>query len=378
MKKCVIVPDSFKGTVSSSEICHIISEEALKIYPDIETVSIPVADGGEGSVDCFLEALDGSPVTCTAKGPLFENITAKYGLVDGGKTAIIEMAACAGLPLVLGKENPKETTTYGVGQLILDAAKKGVNRIVIGLGGSATNDGGCGAAAAIGVKFYDKDENSFIPCGGTLKDIARISTENRNPALDKIDFVTMCDIDNPMYGENGAAYVFAPQKGADKDDVKALDNGLKHLASIIKRDLGKDVAQISGGGAAGGMGVGMVAFFNSQLKMGIDTVLDMVDFENLIKDADLILTGEGKIDSQSMGGKVVIGVSRRAKPFNIPVVAIVGDIGDGAEAAYNEGVAAIFSTNRIAADFSVIKGSAKDDLRKTVYNLFHFLNATKF
>lgn len=373
MKKAVLIPDSFKGTLSSAEICAIMKSRIEGRFPGCEVLSIPVADGGEGSVDAFLTALGGEKVWLEVKNPYFEPMEAFYGLIDNGRTAVVEMAACAGLPLVEGRRDPGKTTTYGVGELILDAAKRGVSKIIVGLGGSATNDAGCGAAAAIGVKFLDKDGRAFVPTGGSLIDVDRIDLSGKSELLRGIELVTMCDIDNPMYGETGAAYVFGPQKGADPDMVKALDAGLRHLGEVIKRDLGRDLTQVPGGGAAGAMGVGMMAFFDSTLQMGIETVLNTVAFDSLISDADVIFTGEGKIDSQSLRGKVVIGVARRAKKQAKPVIAVVGGSDLGMEPAYEEGVKAIFTINRLPQDLSVSKAFSRENLAFAMDNILRMM-----
>ncbi|MEM1485713.1 glycerate kinase [Oscillospiraceae bacterium PP1C4] len=377
MRKIILIPDSFKGTMSSGEICDIMEHSIKKTYPSAEVISIPVADGGEGSVDAFLCAVGGEKKSVIVKGPFFEDMEAFYGVIDHGKTAIIEMAACAGLPLVGDKKDPKNTTTYGVGQLIAAALRDGCKKIIMGLGGSATNDAGTGAAAALGVKFTNENGKEFIPVGGSLIEIAHIDTSGIDEALKSVEFITMCDIDNPLYGPTGAAYIFAPQKGADPEAVVELDNGLRHIANIIKSDLLKDVSELEGAGAAGGMGCGMVAFFNSKLQMGIETVLDTVNFDNVVKDADLVFSGEGKIDSQSIRGKVVIGVARHTQNANVPLVAIVGDIGDDIEAVYDKGVSAIFSINRVAVDFKLAKARAKDDLALTMDNLMRFIHTIK-
>jgi len=373
MKKVLLIPDSFKGTMSSAEICDIMERAILENYKDIDIVKIPVADGGEGSVDAFLAAMGGEKVKIKVKGPFFNEIDSFYGIIEGGKTAVIEMAAASGLPLVEGKANPSKTTTYGVGQLMEDALNKGCKKIIMGLGGSSTNDAGCGAAAALGVKFYDKDGKEFIPTGGTLKDVFRIDKSNINPLLKNVEIITMCDIDNPLYGENGAAYIFGPQKGADENMVKELDAGLRHIAGVIEKDMGEKIAGQKGAGAAGGMGAGMVAFFGSKLQMGIETVLDTVKFDELLSDADLVITGEGKIDHQSIRGKVVIGIAKRSKEKNVPLVAIVGDIGNGIDKAYELGVSGIFSINRVAVPYKEAKLRAKEDLYLTVDNLMKFL-----
>lgn len=372
MKKVLLIPDSFKGTMSSAEICSIMEERIRAYYPDAEVLSIPVADGGEGTVDSFLTAMGGEKVTVTVKGPYMEDMEAFYGLVDGGDTAVIEMAACAGLPLVGENRHAEKTTTYGVGQLMVHAAKRGCKKMIVGLGGSATNDLGTGAAAAAGVRFFDSEGKEFIPVGESLCKIARIDTSGLLPELKGMEIITMCDIDNPLYGKTGAAYVFGPQKGADSEMVEYLDQGLKAASETIKRELGKDISELPGAGAAGGMGGGMVAFFDSRLQMGIEAVLDTVGFDELIQGADMVFSGEGKIDYQSLRGKVVIGVARRTRKFNVPLIAVVGDIGDDIEKAYDEGVSAIFSINRVAVPFQEAKLRAKSDMKLTMDNLMRF------
>ncbi|MDR2795552.1 MAG: glycerate kinase [Spirochaetaceae bacterium] len=373
MKKILLVPDSFKGTMSSLEICAIMEERVRAYYPDAEIIKIPAADGGEGSVDAFLTACGGEKVTLASKGPYFEDIQSFYGLLDGGRTAVIEMAACAGLPLAGGVLRPDKTTTYGAGLLMLDAARRGCKKIIVGLGGSATNDFGAGAAAAAGIRFIDSSGKEFTPTGGSLSNISRIDKSGMDAALKAVEIVAMCDIDNPLYGKNGAAYVFGPQKGAGVEMVKFLDDQLRVAAEAVKRDLGQDIAAIPGAGAAGGMGGGMMAFFGARLEMGIETVLDTASFDSLVKDADLVFTGEGKIDTQSLRGKVVIGTARRAKKHGVPVIAIVGDIGDNIEAAYDEGLSAIFSINRVGLPFEKNRLRCKSDMRLTIDNLMRFI-----
>ena len=373
MKKAVVIPDSFKGTLTSREICTIISDKINKHFPDCQVISIPVADGGEGSVDCFLWALGGEKVYETVCSPYFEDMEAFYGLIDD--TGVVEMAACAGLPLVEDRKNPSLTTTYGVGQLIMAAAKKRCKKIIVGLGGSSTNDGGCGAAAAVGVKFYDKKGNEFIPIGKTLIDIDRIDLSHKAKELDNIEIITMCDIDNPMYGPTGAAYIFGPQKGADEKMILELDKGLKNLCDVIERETGKDLKDVPGSGAAGAMGAGMIAFFNSVLQMGIETVLDTVKFDEIIEDADMIFTGEGRIDSQSLRGKVVIGVGKRAKNKNIPVTVIAGGAANNIDDAYDMGVTSIFTINRLPEDFEISRHKSKENLEATIDNILRLIKS---
>ena len=374
MKKFILVPDSFKGTMSSGEICEIMKESILAHYPGAQVISIPVADGGEGSVDCFLSAVGGKKVFVTVKGPYFESMEAFYGILPGG-TAIIEMAACAGLPLVENNKSVENATTFGVGQLIIHAANSGCKKIIVGLGGSATHDGGAGAAAAAGVKFFNLGGNEFIPVGKTLHQIGSIDSSGLLPVIKAAEIITMCDVDNPLCGENGAAHVFGPQKGAGPEMIKLLDQSLAHMAEITHRDLNVSILDVPGSGAAGGLGGGMVAFFGSEMQMGIEAVLDVTGFDARLKGTDIIFSGEGKIDFQSMRGKVVAGVARRAKRAGVPVVAIVGDIGDGIEPAYKIGLAGIFSINRVAVPFSEARLRCKSDLRLTMDNLLRYSRA---
>lgn len=373
MKKAVIIPDSFKGTLTSREICAIISDKIKMHFPHCRIVSIPVADGGEGSVDCFLAALGGQKVFERVSSPYFEDMEAFYGLI--GDTAVIEMAACAGLPLVEGRKNPSLTTSYGVGQLIMAAAKRGCKKIIVGLGGSSTNDGGCGAAAAAGVKFYDRQGKEFIPVGKTLIDIDRIDLTHRTRELNKIEIITMCDIDNPMYGPEGAAFVFGPQKGADEKMVIDLDRGLEHLCRLIERETRRNLKDVPGTGAAGAMGAGMIAFFDSVLQMGIETVLDTVKFDEIIAGADMIFTGEGRFDTQSLRGKVVVGVGKRAKSKNIPVTVITGGADTNIEKAYDMGISSIFTINRLPEDFEISRHKSKENLQATVDNILRLIKS---
>jgi glycerate kinase len=286
------------------------------------------------------------------------------------------MAACAGLPLAEGRRNPRVTTTYGVGQLMVDAARSGVKRIIVGLGGSATNDAGCGAAAAAGVKFRNAAGEEFVPTGGTLCEIEDIDLSGLAPVLKNVEIITMCDIDNPMYGPTGAAYIFGPQKGADPDMVVQLDNGLRHLAKVMAEKLGADYPDTPGAGAAGAMGMGMLVFFGGRLQMGIQTVLDIVKFEELAADCDYVITGEGKLDSQSLRGKVVIGVAQRAKTMNKNVIAIVGGADDAEIGeAYEMGVTAVFPINRLPQDFSVSRHHSVENLSYTADNIMRLLAA---
>ena len=371
MERYVLVPDSFKGTLGSGEICAILREEILRAKPDAEVVSIPVADGGEGSVDAFLTAVGGQRVQVPCHGPHMEEMTGFYGLLPDG-TAVVEMAAAAGLPLAGNRLEPDTATTYGVGELMADAAARGARRIILGLGGSATNDGGCGAAAALGARFLDEQGNAFLPTGGNLDRIARIDLGGQRPLP---EITVMCDIDNPLCGPTGASAVFGPQKGADPEMVRRLDGNLRHLAEVIRRDLGAEILDLPGAGAAGGMGGGAAAFWNGKLQMGIETVLDTVDFDEIVRGARLVITGEGCLDGQSLRGKVVSGVAARARRAGVPVVALVGAVGEGADGIYDLGVCGVFTTNHRPEPFEEARLHAADNLRRTIRNLMGFLKA---
>ncbi len=376
--KFVLIPDSFKGTLSSSRICSILKEEILKFFPGANVVSIPVADGGEGTVAAFLEAMGGILVPAVVRGPFFEDVSCSYGILKDGSTAVIEMASCAGLPMVEGRQNPLKTTTYGVGEQILDATCRGIRKIIVGLGGSCTNDAACGLAAALGIKFYDKSGQSFVPTGGTLSRIERIDYDALDPGLRDVEIVTMCDITNPMYGPTGAAYVFGPQKGADAAMVQELDAGLRHLGALLDSHAGYPVSAASGAGAAGAMGAGMLAFLGSELLPGIQVVLDIVHFDSLIRDADYIFTGEGLLDSQSLCGKVVSGIAGRAKQQNKPVIAIVGGVKDKEiQDVYQQGVNAVFTVNRLPQDFSVSQAFSEENLRHTADDILRLIMVSK-
>ncbi len=375
MEKILLVPDSFKGTLSSRQVCQVMAGQLRRFFPQAQVKSIPVADGGEGSVEAFLAAAGGERRTRTVTGPFGEPVEAFYGILGDGRTAVIEMAACAGLPLAEGRLNPERATTYGVGELLLAAKEAGCTKAILGLGGSCTNDGGAGAAAALGAKFTRADGTAFVPTGGTLGEIAALDVSPVAQALQGMELTAMCDIDNPLYGEAGAAAVFAPQKGADAAMVARLDAGLRHLGQVSARCLGRDFSHLPGAGAAGGLGFGMAAFCGAQLRMGIDAVLDAVGFDSLLPGTDMVFTGEGKIDSQSARGKVVSGVAARCRKAGVPVVAVVGQIGQGFEEMYQQGLTAVFSINRAAQPFAESRFHAGENLALTMENIARLLAA---
>lgn len=322
MKRCLVLSDSFKGTLSSPDICRI----ARSLHsPGWHIDALPVADGGEGTTDCFLDACGGQRIALPVSGPFGGTIDGFYGLLPDG-TAVVECAAAAGLHQAEGRPDPEAATTYGVGQLLAHALDHGAKRLILGLGGSCTNDGGCGAAAALGVRFYDRQGRGFVPTGGTLADIEAIDLSGRHPGLRPGVLTVMCDIDNPLYGETGAAYIFAPQKGANDACVQRLDAGLRHLAAVLHAQLGAEVDTLPGGGAAGGFGAGCAALLCGALRSGITTVLDTVDFDRRAVGCDLVVTGEGSFDAQSLGGKAISGVAGRCQKLRVPAAVLAGRV----------------------------------------------------
>ena len=376
MAKYVLIPDSFKGTLSSEDICRIASEEILRLEPEAEICAIPVADGGEGTVDAFLAAVGGTRAEVPCTGPCGQEVMGFYGLLPDG-TAVVEMAAAAGLPLAGACRDPEKTTTYGVGQLMAHALSRGAKRLVLGLGGSATNDGGCGAAAALGAEFLDEEGRAFGPTGGTLTQIAHIRMKGLRETLAGAEVTVMCDIDNPLCGPAGAAAVFGPQKGADAAMVARMDAGLRHLAEMLEKDVGMEVLTLAGGGSAGGFGAGAAAFFGGQLRMGIDVVLDLTDFDRKCRGASLVITGEGHLDSQSLRGKTVVGVARRARALGVPAAALVGGCETALDAVYAEGVSGVFPIHPALCTWPQAAARTEEDLRFTVGNLLRFMAALR-
>lgn len=348
--KIVLAPDSFKGTLSSAEISETLKNVLTKNNDKITVESLPVADGGEGITECFEKITGGEKIFATVTGPNFQKVKGYFLLC--GDTAVIESACAAGLSLA-DPTDAKSTTTYGVGELIKEAVNHGVKKIILGLGGSATNDCGAGMAAALGTEFYNEKGEKFIPVGKTLKDIKKIKFSEKS----HIKFTALCDVKNPLYGENGAAYIYAKQKGATDEEIKLLDDGLRHIGKVIE-EYGVNVSEIPGGGAAGGMGAGVVAFLGGNLERGIDVVLDEMNFEEKVKDADYIITGEGSVDSQSFCGKVIDGII--ARKGNAKVIAVAGI--SKIDNCRKYGLEKIFETNYNHLPFEKIKKTAHEDL----------------
>lgn len=341
--KVVIASDSFKGCCTSLEIGFAIETGIRRVFPGADIVTIPVADGGEGTVDALVNGQSGIFRTVTVRGPIDEPVEARYGIIDG-TTAIIEMAAASGLPLVPPeKRNPFFTTTFGTGQLMRDALDCGCKKIILGIGGSATNDGGAGMAQALGVRFLDMQNRSVGIGAINLDTISTIDLSELDKRISDCQIIGLCDVSNPLTGENGASFVYARQKGAKVDELPFLDKKLIHLADCIHEQLDIDVKNIPGGGAAGGLAAGLIAFCNGSLKKGIETILDLVNFDKWIKDADLVITGEGALDGQSIYGKVPVGVAQAAAKYGIPVIALTGTIGHTAGSVYDAGISSVMS-----------------------------------
>ena len=337
--KILIAPDSFKESLTSIEVAEYLREGFKKADKNFEITKLPLADGGEGTVKSLVAATDGKIMKKEVTDPLGNKVEAIYGILGDGKTGVIEMATASGLPLVpKDKRNPLKTTTYGTGELIKAALDQGCTKLIIGIGGSATNDCGVGMAQALGGKFLDEDGKQIGYGGQYLKDIEKIDLSQLDSRIAETEIEVACDVDNPLYGKNGAAYIYGPQKGASKDQVKELDQGLKHIAEIIKDDLGKEVNEIPGAGAAGGLGAGLSAFLDAKLRPGIKIVMEASKLREKMKKVDLVVTGEGKIDGQTASGKTPVGVSRIAKKEELPVIAVAGTIGEDAEKVYDEGI----------------------------------------
>lgn len=342
--KIVIAPDSFKESLSALEAANAIERGFKAIFPNAEYRKMPMADGGEGTVQSLVDATNGSIEERTVTGPLGEPVKAFFGLMGDGKTAIIEMAAASGLHLVPAeKRNPLFTSTRGTGELISAALDLGVKHIIIGIGGSATNDGGAGMVQALGGRLLDEAGLNIGPGGGALCELASIDLTGLDARLKDVHVEVACDVDNPLTGPRGASAIFGPQKGATPEMVELLDRNLTHFANIVEKELDKSFRDIEGAGAAGGLGASLLAFLNADLKRGIDIVLGAVNFEDTVKDADLVITGEGRIDSQTIYGKTPIGVAKAAKKYGVSVIGLAGSLADDSHVVYEHGIDALFS-----------------------------------
>jgi glycerate 2-kinase len=342
--KIVIAPDSFKESLSSLEAANAIERGFKSVFPNAVYSKVPMADGGEGTVQSLIDATNGLMKEQVVTGPLGEPVNAFFGLTGDGKTAVIEMAAASGLHLVpTNKRNPLVTSTRGTGELIAAALDLGVKHIIIGIGGSATNDGGAGMVQALGGRLLDESGNDIGPGGGALSKIATIDLTDLDARLKNVQMEVACDVDNPLTGPRGASAIFGPQKGATPEMVEVLDQNLSHFANVAERELGKSFRNIAGAGAAGGLGAGLLAFLNADLKRGVDIILEAVNFEDVVKDADIVITGEGRIDSQTIYGKTPIGVAKAAKKYDVPVIGLAGSLSQDCDVVYEHGIDALFS-----------------------------------
>jgi glycerate kinase len=342
--KIVIAPDSFKGSLTALQVSDAVEQGFKRIFPDAQIEKVPMADGGEGTVQSLVDATGGQLLTESVTDPLGGKVSANYGILGDGVTAVIEMAAASGLPLVpIEKRNPMLTTTYGTGELIKAALERGCRKFIIGIGGSATTDGGAGVAQALGVRLQDDAGKDILFGGIGLSKLAKIDMSTIDERIAETETVVACDVDNPLTGLRGAARVYGPQKGATPEQVELLDKYLEHFASIVKRDLGKDVKETPGAGAAGGLGAGLMAFLNAKLRSGIDIVISASNLRKRMEGADLVITGEGQLDEQTAYGKTPTGVSKVAEQMGIPVLAIAGGIKPGAKTSYDKGIDAMMS-----------------------------------
>lgn len=356
--KIVIASDSYKGSLSSKDIGEIIKEGLSSVLPDTNISVVPIGDGGEGTVEAMIDATGGHMVSVDVHSPSMKCIEAKYGLSGNKDTAFIEMASASGLDLIpLKQRNPHTATTLGTGQLIKNTLDSNVKRIIVGIGGSATNDGGIGAASALGVKFLDCNDEEISPTNEGIEKLARIDTSGIDKRIKDVEIIVACDVDNSLTGINGASYVFGPQKGADSALVEKMDKNLSKYAEIVKRDVGVDIDNIPGAGAAGGLGAGLQAFFGANLQSGIDIVLDYINFDDKIKDADVVITGEGCFDYQTVMNKAPYGVARAASKYGAKVIGISAVFGTGAEKLLNHGFSAIFSVVNKVTD---LEGAISD------------------
>jgi glycerate kinase len=368
--KIVIAPDSYKESLTAMEVAQSIETGFKQIFTEAEFIKLPMADGGEGTVQSLVDATDGSIVSCSVTGPLGQQVDGFYGLMGDESTAIIEMAAASGLHLVAPEQrDPMVTTTFGTGELVKAALDRGVKHIIVGIGGSATNDGGIGMAQALGASFLDAQGNELGFGGGELSKLASIDLSRLDPRLQAIKLEVACDVDNPLCGAKGASHVFGPQKGATPEMVVTLDKNLAHYADVIKATNGRDVIDISGAGAAGGLGAALLGLFDASLRPGIDIVMDAARLSDVIKDADLVITGEGRIDSQTIHGKTPIGVARTAKRYDIPVIAIAGSTAKDCAIVHKHGIDAVYSVVLGATDLPTALKEAAFNVEMTSRNV---------
>ncbi|HAT8516904.1 TPA: glycerate kinase [Vibrio vulnificus] len=368
--KIIIAPDSYKESLTAMDVAIAIEKGFKQVLPDAHYVKLPMADGGEGTVQSMVDATGGTIIEHTVIGPLGQNVDGFFGLLGEGKTAVIEMAAASGLHLVSPElRNPLITTTLGTGELIKAALDHGVEHIIVGIGGSATNDGGIGMAQALGIKLLDAHGNALGHGGGELAKLATIDCSQLDPRLAQVRLEVACDVDNPLCGAKGASAVFGPQKGATPAMVTILDENLAHYATVIKQQLGVDVRDMAGAGAAGGMGAALLGLLNAELRPGIEIVMDAVRLDEIVADADLVITGEGRIDSQTIHGKTPIGVARTAKKHGLPVIGIAGCLSADCGVVHEHGLDAVFAVVNRSVDLPTALAEAAENVELTARNV---------
>ncbi len=370
----VLAPDSFKESMTAKEVCIAMEKGLRKVYPEANYIHVPMADGGEGTVQSLVDASGGELFEKEVTGPLGQPVIAKYGMLGDGMTAAIEMASASGIHYVTKEtKNPLVTTTYGTGELIRECLDRGVKKILIGIGGSATNDGGAGMAEALGAKFLDAEGSELPRGGGSLDRLARIDVALLDPRLQQVELIVACDVTNPLCGETGASRVFGPQKGATPDMVAHLDAALGRYADIVKEQLGKDVRDVPGAGAAGGLGAGLLIFTQAKLQKGIEIVIEYTGLKDKIADADLVFTGEGGIDFQTKFGKTPYGVAKVAKEAGKRVIAVAGYIGEGIDTLYAEGIDAVFGIVPGASELDKLLAEGPQNVERTCENIARVL-----
>ncbi|QGH60234.1 glycerate kinase [Serratia proteamaculans] len=370
LKKVVIAPDSFKESLSAMAVAEAIERGFRQIYPQVQYVKLPMADGGEGTVDSMVAATGGEIVRVEVTGPLGQPVSAFYGLLGEGETAVIEMAAASGLHLApKERRDPRITTSYGTGELILAALERGVKTIILGIGGSATNDGGAGMMQALGARLLDDQQQPLPPGGAALTRLAQIDLSAVDPRLQQVSVTAACDVDNPLCGPHGASAVFGPQKGATPEMVTQLDAALSHFGSLLQQVTGREVLNAPGAGAAGGMGAALLGMLNARLRPGIEIVIETLRLEEALRDADLVITGEGRLDSQSIHGKTPIGVARVAKRHGLPVIGIAGSLSKDYQVVHQHGIDAAFSVLDRVVTLEEALTDAADNLEVTARNV---------
>nr|WP_154894490.1 glycerate kinase [Paenibacillus xylanexedens] len=373
-KTFVLAPDSFKESMTAKEVCIAMEKGLRKIYPTASYIHVPMADGGEGTVQSLVDASNGVIHRKEVSGPFGQPVMAQYGILGDGTTAAIEMASASGIHLVTpDSRDPLRTTTYGTGELIRACLDLGIRKIIIGIGGSATNDGGTGMAEALGAKFLDAQGQPLARGGGGLNKLAHIDVSGLDPRLQEVELIVACDVTNPLCGEHGASRVFGPQKGATPEMVQLLDANLSHYAEVVKQQLGKDIRDVPGAGAAGGLGAGLLIFTQAVLRKGIEIVIEYTGLQGKLDDADVVFTGEGGIDFQTKFGKTPYGVAQAAKEAGKPVIAIAGYVGEGIDTLYTEGIDAVFGIVPGAADLGKLLREGPENVERTMENIARVL-----